>query len=92
MLLAQQRTRVSPLVPGQATVLVEVFETPEIPAEFRVLSVVTPTHHVVQKRISGEDFSISKTAVGVGTASGKNAKTAHQESKRDQRPARTANR
>ena len=72
--------------------LAEVCETPEIPAEFLVLSVVRTTHHVVQKRISGEDFSISKTAVGVGTASGKNAKTAYQESKRDQRPARTANR
>jgi len=49
------------------------------------------THHVVQKRISSEDFSISKTAVGVGEASGKNAETAYPESKRDQRPARTAN-
>ena len=57
--------------------LCEVWKTPEIPAEFRVLSVVTTTHHVVQKRISGEDFSISKTAGGGVKASGKNAKTAY---------------
>jgi len=32
------------------------------PAEFRVLSVANTTEHALQKRISGEDFSLSKSA------------------------------
>jgi hypothetical protein len=65
-----------------------MLKTPEIPAEFRFLSVVRTTHHVAQKRISREDFSLSKTSGGVREAYGENASSADQKRDGNQRSTR----